>query len=116
MKKLMALVLALTCVFGLVSCAQKKQETAGNSGKDFGEVVDISDWAEAEGLECVKEEEMFYEDESTEYYFSEVRSPHVLVSYRNDYIETVVTALEEGRITIADLDKYGIEYYTKPKE
>lgn len=112
MKRVMALALALTCVFGLAGCAQK---TAGNSGTDYGEVIDISDWAVAEGLECVKEEEMFYEDENMEYYFSEVRSPHVIVTYSNDYIESIVTALKDGRITIADLDKYGIDYFTKPK-
>lgn len=112
MKRLLAFVFLLICALNLAGCSQKKQ-TSGNGPGDT--IVDISDWAVKEGLECVREEELFYEDENTQYYFSEVRSPHTLVTYNNGYIESVVTALEEGRITIADLNQFGNDYFTKPK-
>lgn len=79
-------------------------------------IVDICDYAQKNGLECTDKEELFFEDEQSEYYFSEIKSPHVIVTYSHGYTESIVTALKTRRITIADLDRFGIEYYTKSKE
>jgi hypothetical protein len=38
-----------------------------------------------------------------------------MVVYNNGNSEDIVTALNAGRATIADLDKFGIEYHTEPK-
>jgi len=78
-------------------------------------VVDIYDRAEEEQLPCDEALELFYEDEANEYYFSCIKSHYVMVMDSTGRTVDVVTALNEGLITIADLDRYGIEYYTEPK-
>lgn len=78
-------------------------------------VVDIWDRAEEEQLPCDEALELFYEDEANEYYFSCIKSHYVMVMDSTGRTVDVVTALNEGLITIADLDRYGIEYYTEPK-
>ncbi|MBQ4040984.1 MAG: hypothetical protein IJC91_07610, partial [Oscillospiraceae bacterium] len=78
-------------------------------------VVDIYDRAEEEQLPCDEALELFYEDEANEYYFSCIKSHYIMVTDSTGRTVDVVTALNEGLITIADLDRYGIEYYTEPK-
>ena len=41
---------------------------------------------------------------------------HTMVTYNNGNSEDIVTALNAGRATIADLDEFGIEYHTEPKQ
>ena len=138
MKKLAAFVLAFVCVLSVVGCRPKtggdtsieipvelnnpEKETEAPD-KDPGEtpeenvyVVDIWDKAEREQLDCATALEKFWEDETTEYYFSCIKSQYVKVIYRDGATENVVTALESGRIMIADLDRFNIEYYTKAKK
>lgn len=83
-------------------------------GKRF--IVEIRDRAEEEHLVCAEAEELFYEDEATAYYFNVIKSHYVMVTYNNGNSEDIVTALNEGRATIADLDQFGIEYHTEPKD
>ncbi|MBQ8831578.1 MAG: hypothetical protein IJ017_08265 [Oscillospiraceae bacterium] len=78
-------------------------------------VVDIYDRAEEEQLPCDEALELFYEDETNEYYFSCIKSHYIMVMDNTGRTVDVVTALNEGLITITDLDRYGIEYYTEPK-
>jgi len=78
-------------------------------------VVDIYDRAEEEQLPCDEALELFYEDETNEYYFSCIKSHYIMVMDSTGRTVDVVTALNEGLITIGDLDRYGIEYYTEPK-
>lgn len=83
-------------------------------GKRF--IVEIRDRAEEEHLVCAEAEELFYEDETTEYYFNVIKSHYIMVIYNNSNSEDIVTALNVGRATIADLDEFGIEYHTEPKD
>ena len=78
-------------------------------------VVDIYDRAEEEQLPCDEAIELFYEDEDAEYYFSCIKSHYIIVMDNTGRTMDVVTALNEGLITIADLDYYGIEYLIVPK-
>lgn len=83
-------------------------------GKRF--IIEIRDRAEEEHLVCAEAEELFYEDETTEYYFNVIKSHYILVTYNNGNSENIAAALKAGRATIADLDQYDIEYIAKEKE
>lgn len=78
-------------------------------------VAEIRDKAKEENLPCDTALEKFYEDESNEYYFSVIKSQYVVVTYNDGSSEDIVTALTAGRVAIADLDEFGIEYHTEPK-
>ena len=155
MKKLIALLLTLTCVLGLVGCATEehendtssmqesiadnkdeistdsmqesiadnKDELSTEATEDLSEIpggtrfiIEIRDRTEEEELDCAEAVELFYEDETTEYYFNVIKSHYIIVTYNNGNSEDIVTALNAGRATIADLDEFGIEYHTEPKQ
>lgn len=78
-------------------------------------VVDIWDRTKEEQLVCADAEEKFWEDETTEYYFSCIKSHYIMVMDSTGRTIDVVTALKEGLITIENLDSYGIEYHSEPK-
>ena len=144
MKKIIALLLALFCVLGLVGCskADKENEATPQTGnvestiatennenistettEDLSEIpggtrfiVEIHDRAKEEQLACAEAEELFYEDETNRYYFNVIKSHYIMVTYNNGNSEDIVTALNAGRATIADLDEFDIEYHTEPKQ
>lgn len=59
----------------------------------------------------------FFEDEKYEYYYSTQKTKYVIVYYKSETFEweTAEDALNNGKITIDLLDKYGIEYIRKEK-
>lgn len=59
--------------------------------------------------------EVIYEDEDNEYYFNCIMSPHIIVHYADGTQENVKAALAAGRITLEDLDNFGVGYMTRPK-
>ena len=59
--------------------------------------------------------EKFFEDESNEYFFSGIYSQFVIVHYADGTQEDIVTALNSGRATLADLDRFGIRYWAESK-
>ncbi len=59
--------------------------------------------------------EKIYEDERNEYFISGLYSQHIIVQYTDGTQEDIVTALNAGRATFADLDKFGIRYWAEPK-
>lgn len=59
--------------------------------------------------------EKIYEDEHNEYYISGLYSQYIIVHYTDGTQEDIVTALNAGRATFADLDKFGIRYWAEPK-
>ena len=59
--------------------------------------------------------EKIYEDERNEYYISGLYSQYIIVHYTDGAEEDIVTALNAGRATFADLDKFGIRYWAEPK-
>ena len=132
MKKLIALVLSVVCMFGLIGCSNTSSEEPTDtietttpsveqtendneiSGRTI-HVVDIWDQTTREQLLCASALEKFWEDETNEYYFSCIKSHYIMVMDSTGRTVNVVTALEEGLITIETLDSYGIKYDTKPK-
>ena len=78
-------------------------------------VVDIWDRTKEEQLDCNDALEKFWEDETTEYYLSCTKSHYIMVMDSTGRTIDVITALNEGLITIENLDSYGIEYYSEPK-
>ena len=144
MTKIIALFLVLSCLLTLVGCSKADMEkeaitptgnientiaTENNENistettEDLSEIpggtrfiIEIRDRTEEEQLTCAEAEELFYEDETTEYYFNVIKSQYIMVVYNNGNSEDIVTALNAGRATIADLDEFGIEYHTEPKK
>ena len=78
-------------------------------------IVEIRDREKEEHLNCAEAEELFFEDDEYEYYFSVIKSHYVIVTYNDANSEDIITALNSGRATIADLDEFDIEYTIKPK-
>ncbi len=79
-------------------------------------VVNIEDTSKTKSdFKCSNATELFYEDDSYEYYFECINSSYVIVTYYNDKKENVKQALENGKVTIKDLDEYNIKYIKKEK-
>ena len=79
-------------------------------------IIQIRDRTAEEQLPCAEAEELFYEDETNRYYFNVIKSHYIMVVYNNGNSEDIVTALNAGRATIADLNEFGIEYHIEPKQ
>lgn len=98
MRKILSFLLVLVCVSSLVAC----------SGKPI--IVSIRDISEnyiiAQAVQC------FYSEDGINYCFSDMRASCIIVTYLNGKSEDIITALESGRATIADLDRFGIGYFT----
>ena len=144
MTKIIALFLVLSCLLTLAGCSKADMETeaitpTGNienttatensentsteTTEDLSEIpggtrfiIEIRDRTEYEPLECAEATELFYEDETTYYWFNVIKSHYIMVTYNNGNSEDIVTALNAGRATIADLDEFDIEYHTEPKQ
>lgn len=92
-----------------------------STGKEISErttektVVNIIDKTVNSDLMTADALEGFYNDDMYNYYFSSIRGKYVIVEYSDGSTETVAYALAENRITIADLDAYGIGYYKEPR-
>ncbi|MBR3841782.1 MAG: hypothetical protein IKM38_00730 [Christensenellaceae bacterium] len=134
MKKLIALL--LVCVFSLVGCIADEPEThansmqenitenkndeikedmSGNSDETIY-IVDICDEAKEKQLVCEQALELFYEDDTAYYSFHCIKSQHIIVTYNNGNSEDIITAIQAGRASLADLDAFGIAYITEPKQ
>ena len=59
--------------------------------------------------------EKIFEDENNEYFIGGLYSQHIIVYYTDGTQEDIVTALNAGRASIVDLDKFGIRYWAEPK-
>lgn len=80
---------------------------------DMVPIVNIVDLTKTEGFPYDMAEEKFFEDGDNEYYFSGIYSHYVIVHYEDGSQEDIVTALNAGRATIADLDKFEVDYIVK---
>ncbi len=54
--------------------------------------------------------EEIYRDDEYVYYFNVIKSQYVIVTYTDGSIETVDVALKSEKITLTDLDRFGIKY------
>lgn len=101
MKKALSFMLICICIFSLVACSN-----------DAVRIVSI----EQTGEGAVGAIEYFFEDGDNRYYFPYPNSTFIIVTYSNGDSEGIIPALKAGRATIADLDRFGIKYYTEPRK
>ena len=59
--------------------------------------------------------EKIFEDTNNEYFIGGLYSQNIIVHYNDGTQEDIVTALNSGRATFADLDRFGIRYWAEPK-
>lgn len=81
---------------------------------DVVTVVDIVDLTESGELCTADALEGFWVDGEYTYCFSSIKSHYIIVHYSDGTQENVREAMEGGRVTIADLDRFGIGYYKEP--
>lgn len=77
-------------------------------------VADIVDRTQTEPLTTADALEGFWSDGEYDYYFGSIKSHYVIVHYNNGCQEPVRDALKGGRVTIEDLDRFGIDYWKEP--
>ena len=78
-------------------------------------IINIIDPTEDEDFSYPEAVEKFFEDKNNEYFFSGIYSQYVTVQYADGTCEDIVTALNSGRATLADLDRFGIRYWAESK-
>ena len=76
------------------------------------EVVGIIDRTVTEMIPTDSALELFWQDEFCDYYFPSIRSDYVIVELLNGDTYYVFDALEQGLISVEDLDRYNIQYIT----
>lgn len=79
-------------------------------------IKDIIDETKNSNISIAQALELFYSDETYDYYFSSIKSQYVIVNFKDGTKKTVKEALKNNEITIADLDAFKIEYSKKAKE
>ncbi len=92
----------------------KVDDLSGDSGEKA--IAKIVDRTKEENIACDTALERFYEDDRYEYYFGVIKSQYISVTYTDGSTENILSAMDVGRVKIADLDRFDIEYYTKAKK
>lgn len=128
MKKRIVLLLVLAFLLALTGCHRDLPaggtEMAPSAGSvdehptpvpDVVTVVDIIDRTQIEPLLTADALEGFWHDEEYTYYFGSIKSHYVIVHYSDGTTQPVTEALAEGRVTMADLDRFGIGYWKEPR-
>ena len=59
--------------------------------------------------------EKIFEDTNNEYFIGGLYSQNIIVHYNDGTQEDIVTALNSGKATFADMDRFGIRYWAEPK-
>ncbi len=96
-------------------CSHPLQSTTTTSPPGKTTIVKIVDHASEEGIPVASALEKIYEDDRNEYFFGSICSQYVIVHYSDGTQEDIKSALQSGRAEIADLDRFGISYYTEKK-
>ncbi len=79
-------------------------------------ILSVKDNSTKPGVYVEQAYEKIYEDEKNEYYFTTTKSGLVIVRYSNGTEKTVKQALNDGDLTIKDLQRvYGISVVTQPR-
>lgn len=118
MKKLSFLLLSFLLLTALFSCKKetlKEPEMDSVPSCDAAEVERIEDATKNSDIATAEALEPFFEDEEYIYSFPSIKSQHITVYYTDGTSENVKDALENGKITPADLDKFHIHYYKEEK-
>lgn len=97
LQRILAVYFFLVC---LISCGHTK---------DGQMVVDIA-YVKDPDIDVRPCHERIYEDEDYYYTLGNLESQYYIVTYANGETQNIKEALAEGRITLADLDTYGVHY------
>lgn len=129
MKKYIALALILAIALSLYSCLNTESETyPGKQGttnnndvsndtsemnKELADIIVTADVNPGTPREDMKE--VFFEDERYIYSFNYPQSSVIKAVYTDGSYQKVKDALNDGNITVEDLDTYNIKYTSEPK-
>jgi len=75
---------------------------------DYYKIVDTS--KEIKDFSCDSALEKIYEDDNYTYYLNCIKSNYIKIRYNGGKEENIKYALENGHISIKDLDKFDIDY------
>lgn len=96
---------------GIKLVEQRSVSNAGGADNPNIIITEIIDRTITEGIPTDKALQPFCIDENYIYSFPSIRSDYVIVKFSNGNEMTVKNALEKGLISIADLDRWNIQYY-----
>lgn len=80
---------------------------------DTFEIVDTT--KNIKNFSCDETLEEIYEDDEFIYYLSCIKSKYIEVRYNNGRKENIISALNNGKVDIKDLDKFDIYYIKQEK-
>lgn len=96
------------------NCVNGKKHTVvkgfSYSCSDATDYIIVDTTKEIKNFSCAGALEGIYEDDKYEYFLSCMKSQYIEVRYNGGKVEKLVPALNDGRISISDLDKFDIEY------
>ena len=99
---------------GEIKTPSEPSEQSSETSQEIN-VSEIIDRTVTEQISTDAALEKFFEDDENEYYYGSIKSEYVIVKYSDGSQETVSSALQNGKITLSDLDKYNIGYIKQPK-
>lgn len=94
----------------------KKTGYAGVDNQPEETVAAIIDLTEENHLSTADALEEFYKDSDYTYYFPSIKSEYIECQFSNGDTMPIKQALDDGKVTVSDLDTYGIFYWKVDKE
>ena len=91
-------------------------DTSKENVTEIKKIVSIIDNVGSNDTVHTRTMECFYSTDMYDYIFSFSKSHRVIVYYEDGKNQNIADALKAGNIMIGDLDRFGIEYFTKPKQ
>lgn len=127
MKKIIAMALCIVLALSLAGCGAKEEPQVSISNdietnekamdtKEETKLVNIVDLAEANQLSTSSALEEFFKDTDFTYYFPSIKSEYIECQFSDGSKMTIVQALESGKVSVSDLDIYGIKYWIMDKD
>ena len=93
---------------------KKEQNDKVDGTETMGKIVVKIEDTSTPDMSFAQAIEVFYKDETYEYYYNCIFSQCIIVTYADGTTETMKEALNNGNITIADLDAHNIGYMKRP--
>lgn len=104
-----------TVSYGLTGNSPDKEEN-GMTGRDDVKLVGIVDLTEVNNITTDTALEEFYSDSDYTYYFPTIRSKYIECQFSDGSKMTITESLSKGKVSISDLDTYGVMYWIVDKD